>query len=101
MGAPGDVITDKMHLFLKLDPPGPSFTADLSDPERKIMQEQASYWSRYIDDVIIIVLGPVFDPKGSYGIGVAEVDSKEQLDKLKENDPGNKISLQLFYCTRE
>lgn len=91
---------DKKHFFLKLNPPRPSFTADMTDQERKIMQEHVAYWSKYVKEGIIIVLGPVFDPKGGYGIAVAEVDSREQLDKLIEKDPANGLNTYEVYPMR-
>jgi uncharacterized protein len=91
---------DKKHFFLKLNPPRPSFTADLTVQEREIMKAHAAYWSKYVKEGIIIVLGPVFDPKGGYGIAVAEVDSKEQLDKLIEKDPANGLNTYEVYPMR-
>lgn len=91
---------DKKHFFLKLNPPRPSFTVDMSDNERKIMQEHVTYWSTYIKEGIIIVLGPVFDPKGGYGIAVAEVDSEEQLKELIKKDPANGLNTYEVYPMR-
>jgi uncharacterized protein YciI len=91
---------DKIHFFLKLNPPRQSFTNDMSDQEKKIMREHAVYWSKYVNEGIIIVLGPVYDPKGGYGIAVAEVDSKEQLDKLIEKDPANGLNTYEVYPMR-
>jgi uncharacterized protein YciI len=40
----------------------------------------------------MMVMGPVMDPRGGYGLGIVEVDSEEQLLKLMENDPASHIN---------
>ncbi|MGZ4036003.1 MAG: YciI family protein, partial [Bacteroidia bacterium] len=73
-------MADKKHYFLKLNPPRASFMMDMSDEERTIMQKHVAYWKPYVDNGTVIVLGPVFDPKGGFGIAVIAVDEEEQLN---------------------
>ena len=40
----------------------------------------------------MIALGPVMDPKGGYGVGIAEVESLEQLNELIAKDPANGVN---------
>jgi hypothetical protein len=77
------------HYFLKLNPPRASFTIDMTDAERAVMQAHAQYWMPYVQDGTVIVLGPVADPKGGYGISVIGVTDKSRLDQLVANDPAN------------
>jgi uncharacterized protein len=80
------------HYFLKLNPPRKSFMQDMSDDERKIMKEHVTYWATYVEDGTVIVLGPVMDPEGGYGIAVVGVESEDQLMELIRNDPANGLN---------
>ena len=91
---------EKKSYFLKLNPPRPSFTVDTSDEERGVMQKHVAYWAPYVDNGTIIVLGPVMDPKGGYGIAVATVDSEEHLQQLIANDPANGLNSYEVYPMR-
>jgi uncharacterized protein YciI len=80
------------HYFLKLNPPRASFIKDMTSEEREIMQRHVEYWKPYVDDGTVIVLGPVFDPAGSYGIAVIEVEDENHLNELISNDPANGLN---------
>ena len=92
--------TDKKHFFLKLNPPRPSFTMDMTDEEKKIMQSHVEYWRILLNKGIAIAYGPVFDPKGGYGVGIISVDNDEQLENLMKNDPANGLNHYEFYPMR-
>jgi uncharacterized protein YciI len=92
--------TDKKHFFLKLNPPRPSFAMDMNEDEKKIMQNHVEYWRNLLDKGIAIAYGPVFDPKGGYGVGIIAVDSDEHLDNLIKNDPANGLNSYEFYPMR-
>lgn len=83
---------NKKYYFLKLNPPRPTFATDRSDEETAIMQRHVAYWSTYVNDGIAIVLGPVMDPKGIYGIAVVEVENEDQLNKIIAGDPANGLN---------
>lgn len=91
---------DKLHYFLKLNPPRASFTTDMTAEERAIMQQHVAYWMPYVQDGTVIVLGPVMDPKGGYGVAVISVDSKEQLDTMIAKDPANGLNSYEVYPMR-
>ena len=82
-------MTGVKHFFLKLNPPRASFTLDMNPEERGIMQQHVDYWKPYVDDGTVIVLGPVADPKGGYGIAVVGVTDESRLDLLLAGDPAN------------
>ncbi len=86
------MITSKKHFFLKLNPPRSSFTMDMTVEERSIMQKHVAYWAPYVDNGTVIVLGPVMDPKGGYGVAVLAVDSEDQLRTLVANAPANGLN---------
>jgi uncharacterized protein YciI len=92
--------SEKKHFFLRLNPPRPSFIADMTDEEKNIMQQHVAYWSTLLDEGTAIVYGPVFDPKGGYGTGVVAVDSEEHLNRIIANDPANGLNTYEFYPMR-
>ncbi|MCW3118681.1 MAG: hypothetical protein JWM28_2763 [Chitinophagaceae bacterium] len=86
-----------MHFYLKLNPPRPTFIMDMSDEERAIMQNHVAYWNPYVNDGTVIVLGPVMDPKGGYGIAIVSVESENQLKQIISNDPANGLNTYEIY----
>ena len=78
--------------FLKLNPPRASFMMDMSPAEMDIMQQHVAYWNRFVNDGTVIVLGPVMDPKGGYGIAVVSVESEEELNQIIDSDPANGLN---------
>lgn len=85
---------------MKLNPPRSTFMVDMNDEERSIMKKHVAYWAPYVEDGTVIVLGPVFDPKGGYGIAVISVDSDDQLNNLISNDPANGLNSYEIYPMR-
>ncbi|MFI5221581.1 MAG: YciI family protein [Bacteroidia bacterium] len=65
---------------------------DMNEEEKAIMQQHEAYWKELLDKGIVIVYGPVMDPRGGYGIGVIEAENEEQVKQLTANDPANKIN---------
>jgi uncharacterized protein len=92
--------SEKKTFFLKLNPPRPSFTTDMTEEERGVMQKHVAYWAPYVNDGTVIVLGPVMDPKGGFGIAVIRVDSDEHLQQLLAADPANGLNSYEFYPMR-
>ena len=83
---------DIQHYFLKLNPPRKSFMQDMTEDEKMIMQKHVAYWATYVKDGTVIVLGPVMDPAGGYGIAVLGVESEDRLLELIKNDPANGLN---------
>ena len=92
--------TEKKSFFLKLNPPRASFMMDMTAEEKSTMQKHVAYWAPYVNDGTVIVLGPVMDPKGGYGIAVVRVDSDEHLQQLLLNDPANGLNSYECYPMR-
>jgi uncharacterized protein YciI len=89
-----------MQYFLKLNPPRASFMKDMTGEERNIMQQHVEYWQPYVQNGKILLLGPVMDPAGGYGIAVADVESEEELLELIRKDPGNGLNSYEWYPMR-
>ena len=78
-----------IKLFLcKPIPPRPTFAQDMTEVERKIMQEHIVYWKDLSDRRIAIIFGPVLDPKDIWGVAIVEVASEPEAHILGRNDPG-------------
>jgi hypothetical protein len=90
----------KNIFFLKLNPPRSSFTIDMTQEERNVMLKHVAYWAPYVNDGTVIVLGPVMDPKGGYGIAVVAVKNEEQLNNLIANDSANGLNSYEIYPMR-
>jgi uncharacterized protein YciI len=91
---------NKLNFFLKLNPPRPTFMKDMTEQEKSIMQKHVAYWKPYVEDGTMMLMGPVMDPKGGYGIGIIAVDNEEQLKALIANDPANGLNSYEFYPMR-
>lgn len=91
---------DKIHYTLYLNPPRPTFVQDMTDDERKIMQQHIAYWNDYMSKGMVLVFGPVLDPKGAYGLGIIEVDTEQQMQDMIANDPANGLNKYEYYLMK-
>jgi uncharacterized protein YciI len=73
--------------FFKLLPPRSTFPADMTPAEAKLMDEHADYWRRQLAAGRALVLGPVMDPAGAYGIGVICAANDADAQALAAADP--------------
>ena len=81
------------HFFVKLIPPRPTFSEDMSAGERQFMQQHALYWTDLMNKRIVVVFGPVLDPAGTYGIGIVEAEDEKHLRSLLAGDPANNAQI--------
>lgn len=89
----------KKQFFLKLNPPRPTFMADMTAEENAIMQKHVVYWTDLLDRGIAVVFGPVSDGNG-YGVGIVSVDSEQQLKEIMEADPAIAINRSEYHPMR-
>ncbi len=83
-----------MKYFLyKLIPSRPTFPADMTPAEAKLMQEHSAYWRDLMSKGLVIVFGPVSDPKGAYGIAVVQVEDDADATVLGADDPTIKANM--------
>ncbi len=75
------------YFVLRLNPPRPTFPFDASERELSLMGEHAEYWQGKTEVGTAIAVGPVFDPSGSWGLALVEVDDAEAAEALTYQDP--------------
>jgi uncharacterized protein YciI len=85
--------TGTKQFLYKLIPTLPTFSHDMTEVERRVMQEHAIYWKGLTDRGIAIVYGLVVDPKGHWGIAIIEVADEPDARALGTNDPAVKAGL--------
>ncbi|MDO3624817.1 YciI family protein [Mucilaginibacter sp. BT774] len=68
--------------------------------ERAIMLQHVAYWTDLMNRGLVVVFGPVMDPKAVYGAGVVEIDTEDQLKDLIRNDPAANINYYEYYPMR-
>ena len=73
--------------FWKLIPPRPTFAQDMSEAEAHLMQEHASYWQAWRATGHVVAFGLVADPKGAYGIGIAEFETEAEVQAFRAGEP--------------
>jgi uncharacterized protein len=76
----------KFFLY-KLIAPRPSFPANITETEARLMREHAGYWKHQMEKGGVVVFGPVADPNGSYGIAVLEQPGDAEAKALAIADP--------------
>ena len=81
------------HFFSKLIPPRATFPGDMTPVEAKFMQQHADYWRALVAQDQAIVLGPVMDPAGAYGIGVIRAADAAAARAMVDDDPVIKAQL--------
>jgi uncharacterized protein YciI len=85
--------SEKKHFVIKLVPPRSTFAQDMTKEERDIMKQHAAYWKDKAEKGIVIIYGPVLDPKGTYGLGIIEIDDEDQARTFAADDPAVKSGL--------
>lgn len=75
------------YFHLKLLPPRATFPFDMNEVEKSAMTEHSKYWRRLAEDQRAVVVGPVFDPKGAYGIAIVETENEAEAEALAAADP--------------
>lgn len=58
------------YFLYKLISPRTTFPQDITSIEMKILQEHVVYWKELTDKKIVLLFGPVADPKGTYGLAL-------------------------------
>jgi uncharacterized protein len=88
--------TPANHFVYRLIPPRPTFPVDITDAEAAIMEQHFAYWSRFEQRGIVVVLGPVLDPSGTWGLGVIAADDQNDISALGAEDPAVKSGMSTF-----
>jgi uncharacterized protein len=75
------------HWVFRLIPPRPTFDQDMTAAEREIMDDHATYWGEIAKRGRMVAYGPVRDQSGSWGLGVIESSSEDEVRQLVDGDP--------------
>ena len=84
------------YLF-RLIPPRPSFPFDITDHERRVMEEHAAYWRDRIAAGDAFVAGPVHDPAGVWGLCVVRAKDEAAMKALRDEDPAIRRAIGMRY----
>lgn len=85
------------YYLFKLTPPRPTFPQDMTPAEREVMQAHSVYWSALANKGVAIVVGPVADPAGAWGVAVVEVADEAAARALADSDPVTTSGLAFQY----
>jgi uncharacterized protein YciI len=82
-----------MQFFARLLPPRPTFMQDITPAETPLMQQHFAYWTEQFKTGKVLLLGPVMDPKGAFGVFVLEMSSEAEARAMVEGDPTIKAGM--------
>ncbi|MDB5522650.1 MAG: hypothetical protein JWM58_413 [Rhizobium sp.] len=85
------------YYHLKLLSPRATFPFDMNEREKQAMTEHSHYWQRLAEKHRAVVVGPVFDPKGAYGMAIVETENEAEAEALASADPVITASLGFRY----
>jgi uncharacterized protein YciI len=86
----------RQHVFFRLIPPRPTFAQDMSEGERALMGEHAAYLHGYFELGTILAYGPVFDPAGTFGIALFDVEDIAEAQRIADADPTIRAGLNTY-----
>jgi uncharacterized protein YndB with AHSA1/START domain len=79
---------DTMKFYVaRLLAPRPEFRQTLSAEEIAMMHRHIAYWRPLMAAGKVLALGPVDDPKGSWGLALMRVETEAELLALQAHDP--------------
>ena len=86
----------EQHYYFKLIPPRPTFMQDMTDEERRLMDEHGRYFQDHFAAGKVLLFGPVMASGGAFGLGVLEVENEAEARQFGEGDPSVKAGLNKF-----
>ncbi|MDE1567673.1 YciI family protein [Aquabacter sp. P-9] len=75
------------YFAMRLRAPRVTFPFDATAEEVALMQSHGAYWHEKAQAGIAIVVGPVMDPAGPFGLAVVEVEDEAGARALGHADP--------------
>lgn len=85
------------YFHLKLVSPRPTFPFDISEAEGAAMAAHADYWGKLAADGLAVAVGPVFDPRGPWGMAIVETENEAEAEALGAADPVIRSALGFRY----
>jgi uncharacterized protein len=90
------VALNKQHYFFKLVPPRPTFPQDITEAERRLMDEHFRYFQDHFAAGRLPLFGPVMATGGAFGLAVLEVENEAEARLFGEGDPSVKAGFNRF-----
>lgn len=75
------------HFLFRLNSPRRTFPFDATAEEREAMGRHVGFWKGHADAGVALVVGPVMDPAGPWGLAVANVEDAAAARTLADADP--------------
>jgi uncharacterized protein YciI len=76
--------------FVRLIPPRATFANDMTETELALMNAHFVYWKDMFEKGVCLFGGPVFDPKGVYGILAIQAATEDEARAIASADPSVK-----------
>lgn len=76
--------------FVRLIPPRTTFANDMTETELALMNAHFVYWKDMFEKGVCLFGGPVFDPKGVYGILAIQAATEDEARAIASADPSVK-----------
>jgi uncharacterized protein YciI len=83
----------KMQFFFRINPPRPTFAADITEQERALMKLHAEYVRGAFDKGMVLAYGPVLDPAGAFGMALIEAQDLAEVKAFARLDPSIQAGL--------
>ena len=77
----------KQHYFFKLIPPRSTFPYDITEAERRLMDEHSRYFQQHFEAGRLLLYGPVMAASGAFGLAILEVENEAEARRFGEGDP--------------
>ena len=90
---PSSSAAQKKTWFVRIIPPRTTFAQDMTDPEKKLMEDHYVYWKARFEEGVCLFGGPVLDPKGVYGVLGIRAANEEEARTIAAADPSVKGGL--------
>jgi uncharacterized protein YciI len=78
--------------FIRLVP-RPTFLKDMTEDEKKVMEEHYAYWKALFDKGVCVFGGPVLDPNGVFGVLAVKATTENEARELAAGDPSVKAGI--------
>lgn len=79
------------HFFARLVPNRPDFPANMTPEEGAAMQGHGAFLGEHLATGTLVVAGPVFDPGGTFGLGIFEANTVDEVRAWLEHDPAKAV----------
>jgi uncharacterized protein YciI len=85
--------TGEKSWFVRLIPPRTTFPQDMTEREKKLMEDHYAYWKGRFEAGVCVFGGPVMDPRGVYGVLAIRAATEDEAHAIASADPSVKAGL--------